>query len=136
MNPQLNKTIEQLERDFYPVVTDSTGLVFRVTSLRKKPLAEFSIEDLRICIGQNHGLPYLIPLAIEQLSKNILAEGNCYEGDLLMVVLRANHAFWRANTSLWEKVSILCEANTHQLISGGCWKEFQTNYEAFKLIKG
>ena len=46
-------------------------------------------------IGQNIGLAYLIPLALEKLRKRPLAEGDYYPGDLLTNVLRANPIFWR-----------------------------------------
>lgn len=45
-------------------------------------------------IGQNIGL-YLVPLALEQLRKDPLAEVDFYPGDLLNNVLNVDPAFWR-----------------------------------------
>lgn len=46
-------TIEQLERDVWPGPgPDDTSLVRRCTELRRKPVAEFTIEDLRVMLGQ------------------------------------------------------------------------------------
>jgi len=56
---------------------------------------QFSVEDLRIMIGQNIGLQYLVPLALEHLQKNPLAEGDFYPGDLMKAVLSADSSFWR-----------------------------------------
>ena len=129
-----NMSIEQLENKIYPVVTDSTGLVFKITSLRKKPIADFSIEDMRICISQNESLVYLIPLAINQLTKDILAEGDFYEGDLIMAVIKSKKAFWAENKKLWQDIISLCEKNKKEIESSFCRKEFINCYETFKLI--
>ncbi|MEU5722368.1 contact-dependent growth inhibition system immunity protein [Micromonospora sp. NPDC047738] len=46
-------TIEELERDVWPDPgPDDTFLVRRCLELRRKPLAEFTVEDLRIMLGQ------------------------------------------------------------------------------------
>jgi len=46
-------------------------------------LRQFSVEDLHIMVGQSIGLPYSVPLALQHLPKNPLAEGDFYLGDLL-----------------------------------------------------
>jgi CDI immunity proteins len=56
---------------------------------------QYTVEDLRIMIGQNIGLQYLIPLALEHLRKDPLSEGDFYPGDLLKMVLSAEPDFWR-----------------------------------------
>ncbi|MGH9867163.1 MAG: contact-dependent growth inhibition system immunity protein [Candidatus Polarisedimenticolia bacterium] len=71
-----------------------TVLVTRCYALRKKPVGEFGVEDLRIMIGQEIGLPFLIPLALEILEVEPLAEGDYYPGDLLSNVLRVGETFW------------------------------------------
>jgi contact-dependent growth inhibition (CDI) system CdiI-like immunity protein len=63
--------------------------------LRHVPLREFNSEDLRIMIGQNIGLQYLVPLALERLDRHSLTHGDYYPGDLLASTLRADHNFWR-----------------------------------------
>lgn len=92
-------TLENLERKVWPALgaDEKSYLVITCNSLRKKPLVDFSIEDLRIMIGQNIGLKYLIPIATEKLNENILAEGDFYEGDLLTTVLKSDPEFWKAN---------------------------------------
>ncbi|GHJ50947.1 hypothetical protein Nm8I071_02540 [Nonomuraea sp. TT08I-71] len=67
---------------------DTSFLVRRCTELRRKPLAEFTVEDLRIMLGQEIGVPALLPLATEVLLRETLAEGDYYPGDLLRTVLR------------------------------------------------
>ncbi|MFF4894364.1 contact-dependent growth inhibition system immunity protein [Micromonospora chersina] len=88
-------TIEQLERDVWPDPgPDATSLVRRCTELRRKPLAEFTVEDLRIMLGQEIGVPALLPLAVQVLLRDPLAEGDYYPGDLLADVLRQPDSAW------------------------------------------
>ncbi len=68
--------------------------------LRRKPLCDFTIEDLRIMIGQDMSLTYLVPLAIEHLQRDPLAAGDFYQGDLLKSVLSVNPRFWRTRPDL------------------------------------
>jgi hypothetical protein len=68
-----NKTLTQLENDdwgqpgadSYPAA--ESYLVQACYRLRHKRLRDFTVEDLRIMIGQDFGLTYLIPEAIEFL---------------------------------------------------------------------
>lgn len=84
-------------------------LIQACEELYHKPLKDFSIEDLRIMIGQNIGLIYLIPLAIEELQINPLVSGELYSGDLLHSVLTSNPAFWRENVALRNNIKdIIC----------------------------
>jgi hypothetical protein len=74
--------------------------VQRVCELRTKPLNEFSVEDLRIMIGQQLGLLRLTPIALRVLNENPWAAGDYYEGDLLAVVLSIKPEFWMVHTDL------------------------------------
>ena len=84
-----------------------TRLTARCAELLKIPLNEYSIEDLRLMIGQDLGLPYLMPLAIEKLTNDLFVEGDMYEGDLLANVLKIDNAFWKQNPDLWVKLNKL-----------------------------
>ena len=88
-------TIEQLERSAWPdPAPDATSLVRRCTELRRKPLAEFTVEDLRIMLGQEIGVPALLPLAVQVLLRDPMTEGDYYPGDLLSTVLRLPDSEW------------------------------------------
>ena len=103
-----HKTLENLEKEVWKDAgPDDTLLVQRVTGLRKVPLDEWSIEDMRLVIGQQFSLDYLIPLALEMLRENLFAEGDKYEGDLLRNVLQVKAEFWRANMDHWLAVEKL-----------------------------
>jgi hypothetical protein len=84
------ETLEVLEGDVWPPADFHSHLVAMVHQLRKKPLLEFTVEDLRIMIGQRIGLPHLMPLAIGILEQEPLAEGDFYPGDLLYSVVGAD----------------------------------------------
>jgi hypothetical protein len=62
--------------------------------LRRKPLNQFTAEDLRVMIGQQVSPPILVPLAVERLEADPLVEGQYYPGDLLAAVLGIDRAFW------------------------------------------
>lgn len=58
-------------------------------------------------IGQNIGLPYLMPMALEQLTTDSFAEGDFYGGDLLVVTLRVEEQFWRQRPELAEALAAI-----------------------------
>jgi len=109
------KTLEQLEKDVWGPDTFGSHLTSTIHRLRKKVLNDFSIEDLRITIGQQEGLPYLVPLAIEVLKEDISAEGDFYEGDLLKAVLTVDPKFWKENREYWETVHFLIKSKKQKV---------------------
>jgi hypothetical protein len=98
------KSLQELEEDDWGEPTYDSYLVTTVHRLRRKPLAEFTVEDLRIVIGQGVGLAFLIPLAVELLENEPLAAGDFYAGDLLRAVLRAGEAFWTNHPDSFQHV--------------------------------
>lgn len=107
-----NKTLDYLEKDEWKLLAQSDDrLIDRVMALRKVPLNKFSIEDLRLMIGQEIGLSHLIPLAVEKLKDDLFAEGDFYEGDLLQNVLRVTANFWQDYKNLWVTLNDLLDNN-------------------------
>jgi hypothetical protein len=104
-------TLEQLEKIKFTNSSDDSFLVSRCQSLYKKQLKNYTTEDLRIMIGQQIGLDYLIPLAIEKLKSNLFIEGDYYEGDLLKAVLSINPDFWNTNKECCIKLNDLLLMN-------------------------
>ncbi|MFI6612055.1 contact-dependent growth inhibition system immunity protein [Streptomyces sp. NPDC050507] len=66
-----------------------------------------TVEDLRLLIGQDVGLPVLLVLAVEVLRDNPLAEGDMYEGDLLRAVLTRSPAVWNAYPDLARRLTLM-----------------------------
>jgi hypothetical protein len=58
-------------------------------------------------IGQNIGLEYLVPLALERLRRDPFAAGDCYPGDLLGSVLKVQSSFWKQRPDLRQAVEAL-----------------------------
>src|SRR5688572_28941555 len=96
----LNSTIEGLEGDRWPEPEWPSHLVCECHRLRKVQLRLFTIENLRIMLGQDIGSRYLVPIALEHLEADLLAAGDFYPGDLLCNVLSLPREFWRDNPEL------------------------------------
>jgi hypothetical protein len=117
-NNWMQKSLEDLEKNSYSDSTIApTNLIKRCMELNKVPLNKFSVEDLRLMIGQEFGLSYLIPLALEYLKKDIFIEGDFFPGDLLKNVLTINITFWKENKNLWIELNDLIKERKDDLIS-------------------
>lgn len=92
-----NRTLTQLENEDWGDPTYDSHLVTTCHKLRHKPLSDFSTEDLRIMIGQDISLEYLMPIALKLLKNKPLAKGDYFPGDLLCSVLRASSEYYDAN---------------------------------------
>ena len=88
------RTLTNIEKVDWGRPTYDSHLVRTCHSLRHKPIGSFSVEDLRIMIGQQFSLAVLIPLALERLKQDPLVAGDYYPGDLLQNVLRVDPSFW------------------------------------------
>ena len=110
------KTLENLERDNWGnPPTDQSHLVIRTMELRRVPLEQFTTEDLRIMIGQEFGLFYLLPLAFEKLRKDLFAEGDFYPGDLLNMALKIKHSFWTQYQDYWKQLDEMIKDRAGEL---------------------
>ena len=105
----LDKSLHELEQSDLGEPTYDSYLGTTIHRLRRLPLRQFGVEDLRILIGRNIGLQYLIPLAFEYLRKNPLAEGDFYPGDLLNMVLTADPNFWQDHRQWRKEVDEIAE---------------------------
>jgi hypothetical protein len=88
-------------------------MVRRCHALRSKPIDEFTVEDLRLMIQQQIGLRYLVPIALQHLREDPLAEGDFYPGDLLAAILRVDGAFWQQKPDLNRELRNMIVALTH-----------------------
>ncbi|MGW8877668.1 contact-dependent growth inhibition system immunity protein [Streptomyces mirabilis] len=103
-----DRSLEELERDRWPALSaDATRLVATAHALRLRPIGELTVEDMRLLIGQDIGLPYLLPLALEVLRDSPMAEGDMYEGDLLSAVLTRNPAVWTESSVLGRELRVI-----------------------------
>lgn len=104
------RSLEQLENNYWGEPTYDSYVVRTCHAMRKKPLNEVTVEELRLVIGQGFSLDYLMPLAIEFLKRDILAEGDLFEGDLLVNVISKNtFDYWKKNKNNWHVMVTLIE---------------------------
>jgi hypothetical protein len=105
MKPDFDRTksLQELEGEDWGEPTYDSHLVKACHNLRRKPLIEFTVEDLRTMIGQSIGLIYLVPIALDRLETEPLAEGDFCPGDLLTAVLRVDEQFWVSNRDLLQR---------------------------------
>ena len=129
--PDTRKTLDELEGTVWPPPAASdTGLVTMCHRLRWKAVGDFTVEDLRIMIGQGIGLRFLVPIALAVLGREPLAEGDFYPGDLLSSVLRVESAFWVGE---WELRDLLWNI-VHRLHA--IPKELVEEVSSFKVACG
>jgi len=110
-----SKSLTELEGNDWGAPTYDSRLVETVHGLRDKPIGGFSIEELRITIGQNVGLRHLIPIAIERLNEDPLAEGDFYPGDLLRSLLTCDPVYWSGCPDKHRQVREIAERGVRQL---------------------
>lgn len=100
-------SIEALERDRWPDPPEgSTGLVTGVHELRRRPVDTLNPWDLARLIGQDVGLPWTLPLALESLRDAApqQAETGFYDDDLLSAVLTRKPATWSRHPALADEM--------------------------------
>jgi hypothetical protein len=100
-----NSSIEELEGDRWVEPDFDSHLVRECNRLRKLQLRLFTVENLRIMLGQDIGSRYLVPIALEHLEADPFIAGDFYPGDLLCSVLSLPREFWSANPELRTRVA-------------------------------
>lgn len=92
-----DKSIEELENDYWEDSDFNSYVVETTQNARKKPVSQLSDEEIRLLIGQKIGLKYLIPIALSLISKDLLVEVTFYKGDLLSQLLKLSYNDWEHN---------------------------------------
>ncbi|RSM41901.1 hypothetical protein DMA12_23460 [Amycolatopsis balhimycina DSM 5908] len=104
-------TLEQIEDHRWGnPPADATRLIKTVYELRHKPISAMDIEDLRLLLLQQESLDVLVPVALNHLEQNPLAEGDFYPGDLLTAVLKSPHAYWQQHPDQYRRASAVITA--------------------------
>ena len=128
----MNKTLEEIENVFWDEPVSDSSIVATCHELRKKPIDQLSAEDLRLMIGQNIGLPILLPEALKLLVRQPLTSGDLYEGDLLKAVIDCDWAKKDSGKNLNALLVRLCKNAMLQLenaeISSTAWQDTPGGY--------
>jgi len=104
------RTLDDLDPPAWEEPPHPSHLVATCHRLRSKPIGALSNGDLRILIGQKIGLLWLVPLALEVLQVEPLAEGDLYPGDLLVSVLRVPSDFWLRECHWRDRLRVIVES--------------------------
>jgi hypothetical protein len=102
-----DQTLDQLEGVDWGDPTYSSYVVTNAHRLRKKPLREFTPEDLRFMLGQQISLPILMPMALDVLEMDPWAGGDLSPGTLLFHALGVDRQFWQEHPELWSRLHVI-----------------------------
>jgi hypothetical protein len=136
-------SLEQLEgQSWGDVATAPTKMVKRCIMLSKIPLKELTAGDLRLLVGQQLSLIYLLPLALRLLETYPLLRGELYEGDLLNNVLTVDWSDPSIREHLPCVIAIAKRAHlqmmheaTEDLLQGHAPEEFGLTDSAYDKVK-
>ncbi|MFJ8842146.1 contact-dependent growth inhibition system immunity protein [Streptomyces cyaneofuscatus] len=99
----MQNSLEQLEGFEWPAPpADATGLVTAAHNLRKRPIGSLNAHELGRLIGQDIGLPWLLPVAVNILRETVADQRltGFYDDDLLTAVLTRKSNVWRSHPQL------------------------------------
>jgi len=106
-----HKTLTSLEQVEWPDFSSDGRLIKRSKELRKVPLNTFTTDDMSFMISRQIGLDYLVPLALETLSKDLFNKGTLFRDDLLENVLSIQTQFWDNNKEHWNTLNQIIMAS-------------------------
>lgn len=96
---------------------DGSYTEYRFYILYNKPIDELELADVRFLIGQNAGLKFLVPIAVEYLRGDAFLETEYYPGDLLMPVLQISNTpiYWLSNKVQKEEIVSIYNSQMERL---------------------
>lgn len=107
------KSLENLEKDFWGEPTYDSYLVRRTHEIRQLPLNALTNDDIAMMLRQQFSLDYLVPLAIDKLQLDILSHGEAdSEGAIMEAILKIPASFWASNQDYWATIKQLLDDNT------------------------
>jgi hypothetical protein len=123
------RSLEEIEDDYWgDPPANATRLIETVHGLRRRPVRSLETEDLRVLVGQKVGLAALLPLAIDRLEEDPMAEGDYYPGDLLVAVLRVPRDYWAGHPEQYVRVNAVVE----RLVPGDVDDTLRSDITAFR----
>jgi hypothetical protein len=110
--PDKSRSLEEIEDDYWgDPPAHATRLISAAYALRKRPVGALDAEGLRLLISQQIGLDTLVPLALDRVEDDPLAEGDFYPGDLLDALMRrVPESYWQTHEDQRARVRRVAEA--------------------------
>lgn len=106
-----SRSIAELEGiEWEPPEAGASRVIRRCHEIRRKALSSLTATDLRLVIGQDIGLPFVMPLALNIVEKDPLIETEHYKGDLLVAVLNASAQFLHERPDLVARIKKVLES--------------------------
>jgi hypothetical protein len=88
----------------------ATQMVEQIEIACATPLKDLSVDQVRLLIGQQIGLEFIMPRALYELSKNPLVYASYYQGDLLNACLSVDREFWMQHEGHWYELDTIFKA--------------------------
>ncbi len=95
-----SKSLQEIEGVDWGEPQYESYVVTNAYRLRRVPLQNYTVDDLRFMIGQRISPQYLVPMALECLQADPWIEAFSHRGDLLSSLLKADSRFWIASPHL------------------------------------
>jgi hypothetical protein len=111
------RTLEQIDGQNWGIPEAApTGMVVRCLRLRRTPVKDISLGDLRLPVSQQIGLRTLVPSALRLVSEEPLLEADLYPGDLLSALLRIDKNYWSKTSVERDQLVLVARA---AMLNGG-----------------
>lgn len=111
----INKSIEELENDYWGEPTFDSYVTATCHKARQKPIKWLSSEEIRCLIGQKIGLKFLLPIAVDILKNEPLIDVTYFKGDLLLTLLSLDINNWEHNQNELKCFIVILQNNRLQI---------------------
>lgn len=100
----INKSIEELENDYWEEPEFKSGLTMICHKARKKLINELTDDEIGTLIRQRIALKYLLPVAVKKIENYLCILVDFYSSNLLDTLFRLNDCDWIDNEKAKERL--------------------------------
>ena len=99
-----SKSIEELSEYCWFAPEYESNIVVTSHALRRKKLADLSLEDIRMGLFQQVGVTYLVPMALEIVEQDPFAESFNFPAEIVLALLLIPHDYWQAHLDVGDRL--------------------------------
>ena len=103
------QSIEDLSGYYWLAPETDSNVVLKSHGMRRKPLAELSLEDIRMGVIQQVGVSYLVPVALEVVERDPYAESLNFGAEITIALLDIPVEFWLTHEKLRDRLQRVYE---------------------------